>query len=279
MKPNILYIHSHDTGRSIQPYGYAVSTPNLQALAEDGVLFRQAHCEAPTCSPSRAALLTGQAAHSSGMLGLAHDFPAGNWALHDYSQHILHTLRREAGYVSALCGIQHIARGLGDQQQDAAVIGYDRVFPRPNAEEHAVAWLDDAPPQPFYLEVGFFETHRHGNKQAGAFNEGGPQDETQGYARPPAAMPDAPEVRRDMADYAVSAARLDAKMGQVFDALKRNGLWDNTLIIATTDHGIAFPGMKCNLTDGGTGVCLILRGSQSFEGGLVVDGSRVSARP
>src|SRR5512135_3826978 len=71
-RPNILYVHSHDTGRYVQPYGHAISTPHLQRLAEGGVLFRKAFCAAPTCSPSRASLLTGQHAHNSGMLGLAH---------------------------------------------------------------------------------------------------------------------------------------------------------------------------------------------------------------
>ena len=71
-RPNILYLHSHDTGRYIQPYGYGVPTPNLQRLAEEGVLFRQAFCASPTCSPSRAALLTGAFPHSNGMRGLAH---------------------------------------------------------------------------------------------------------------------------------------------------------------------------------------------------------------
>ena len=58
-RPNILYIHSHDTGRCLQPYGHAVPAPNLQRLAEGGVLFRKAFNAAPTCSPSRASLLTG----------------------------------------------------------------------------------------------------------------------------------------------------------------------------------------------------------------------------
>ena len=71
-KPNILYLHSHDTGRYVQPYGYSIPAPNLQKLAEQGVLFRQTFCGGPTCSASRAALLTGQCAHSSGMIGLAH---------------------------------------------------------------------------------------------------------------------------------------------------------------------------------------------------------------
>ena len=68
---NIIYLHSHDTGRYLQPYGHAVPAPNLQRLAEEGVLFRRAFSAAPTCSPSRACLLTGQSAHSCGQLGLA----------------------------------------------------------------------------------------------------------------------------------------------------------------------------------------------------------------
>ena len=98
-RPNILYIHSHDTGRYVQPYGYAVATPNIQKLAEGGVVFRQAFSAAPTCSPSRAALLTGQSAHSSGMLGLAHR----GFALKDMNQHLVNTLRA-AGCTSTLIG-------------------------------------------------------------------------------------------------------------------------------------------------------------------------------
>ena len=82
--PNILYIHSHDTGRYVQPYGYQVPTPNIQLLADQGVLFREAFCAAPTCSGSRASLLTGQYCHNNGMLGLAHR----GWSLNDYGEHL-----------------------------------------------------------------------------------------------------------------------------------------------------------------------------------------------
>jgi arylsulfatase A-like enzyme len=66
---NIIYIHSHDTGRFIEPYGAAVPTPNLQQFADESVLFRQAFCANPTCSPSRTSLLSGQYPHVCGMLG------------------------------------------------------------------------------------------------------------------------------------------------------------------------------------------------------------------
>jgi arylsulfatase A-like enzyme len=82
--PNILYLHSHDTGRYVQPYGYAIPTPNIQQLADEGVVFRQAFCAASTCSASRACLLTGQYAHANGMLGLARR----GWSLNDY-RHLL----------------------------------------------------------------------------------------------------------------------------------------------------------------------------------------------
>ena len=49
-RPNVVLLHSHNTGRFVQPYGYAVPTPHLQRLAEQGVLFRQAFAAAPTCS-------------------------------------------------------------------------------------------------------------------------------------------------------------------------------------------------------------------------------------
>ena len=95
--PNIVYLHSHDTGRYVQPYGHQIPTPNIQLLADQGVLFRQAFCAAPTCSGSRASLLTGQYCHNNGLLGLAHR----GWELNDYSQHLVHPLH-EAGYRSVL---------------------------------------------------------------------------------------------------------------------------------------------------------------------------------
>jgi N-sulfoglucosamine sulfohydrolase len=251
-RPNILYLHSHDTGRGIQPYGHAVATPQLQRLAEQGVLFRQAFSAAPTCSPSRAALLTGQCAHSSGMLGLAHR----GFALHDYGQHLLHTLR-PAGYYAVLFGMQHIAR-------DPAVIGYDQFWVASSHVERVapevVSFLASAP-QPFFLSVGFFETHR-------PFPDAGDGPH---YCKPAPPLPDTPATRQDMAAFNAAARQLDGGVGVVLDALDQYGLAENTVVIATNDHGMAFPGMKCTLTDHGIGVALIMRGPGGFHGGRIVD--------
>jgi N-sulfoglucosamine sulfohydrolase len=259
-KPNIIYIHSHDTGRYIQPYGHAVPTPVLQQLAEDGVLFRQNFCINPTCSPSRAALLTGSYPHENGMTGLAHR----GFALNDYSQHMLHTLRK-AGYVSALAGTQHVATPR-DGQEPWEVIGYDqRLGSGSCGRDGAVAFLENSPEEPFFLTVGFGDTHRPFPPL-----EESPDDPR--YCLPPAPLPDTPETREDMVRFKASARILDRKIGDVLDALERSGKADDTLVICTTDHGIAFPRMKCNLHDSGIGVLLIVRGPHGFSGGKVVDG-------
>jgi arylsulfatase A-like enzyme len=254
--PNILYIHSHDTGRHLQPYGHAVPAPNLQKLADGGVLFRRAFDAAPTCSPSRASLLTGACPHVNGMLGLAHR----GFAMNDFRQHILHTLR-PAGYTSALIGLQHIASTPAD-------IGYDHV--QAVKGNHAVdvgpaaaRWLKNAPRQPFLLDVGFFETHRE-------FAPPGAAEDPR-CCLPPAPVPDMPQSRLDMAGFKASARLMDAGVGQVLEALESAGLAENTLVVSTTDHGVAFPAMKCNLTDHGIGVSLILRGPGGFRGGKACD--------
>jgi arylsulfatase A-like enzyme len=255
-RPNILYIHSHDTGRYLQPYGHAVPAPNLQKLAEGGVLFRKAFNAAPTCSPSRASLLTGMCPHSNGMLGLAHR----GFSMTDYSRHMLHTLRG-AGYSSALIGLQHIAA-------DPKVIGYDEIVSfRGNHVEDvapgAAQFLAKRRRSRFFLDVGFFETHRE-------FRKPGPREDPR-FCQPPAPIPDTPETRADIAAFKASARVMDEGVGVVLNALEANGLAENTLVISTTDHGIAFPAMKCNLTDHGMGVSLIVRGPGSFSGGKVID--------
>ena len=271
-RPNIIYVHCHDAGRYVQPYGYPVPTPNLQRLAEEGVLFRNAFCMGPTCSPSRAALLTGVSPHSCGMFGVTNR-NLGGFALNDYSHHLVHTLR-EVGYTSTLCGFQHVA-------DDAEQIGYDRVFPMPEDSRRYNArtvapmsedFLKNAPEEPFFLSVGTSEPHRIMGGNDPAWFTPDPENTDGRYDRPPAILPDTPETRRDMADYKRAAAEYDHSIGTVMRALEETGLEENTLVIATTDHGIDFPGMKCNLTDHGLGVLLICRGPGGFEGGRVLDG-------
>jgi len=254
--PNILYLHSHDTGRYGQPYGEQVPMPNVQALADQGVLFRQAFCAAPTCSASRACLLTGQYGQSNGMLGLAHR----GFSLRDYSHHIVHVLRG-AGYTSTLIGEQHISKR-------PEAIGYDEVLKVPTTHVNAVAplameVLSRRRERPLFVSVGFFETHRE------FLGPGSLRDVH--YSKPPNNLPDTPAVRADVAAFKASARSLDHGVGMVLNQLDAHGLDRNTLIIFTTDHGMPFPGAKATLYDRGLGVTLILRGPAPFDGGRVID--------
>jgi N-sulfoglucosamine sulfohydrolase len=258
-RPNILYIHSHDTGRYVQPYGFQVPTPNIQLLADQGILFREAFCASPTCSGSRASLLTGLHCHNNGMLGLAHR----GWKLNDYRQHWVHTLRG-VGYRSILIGEQHIS-------VDPGVIGYDEIVPVDSNHAEYVApltieTLRDVGSGPWFMSVGFFETHRD------FFAPTSVRDTL--YSLPPSNLPDVIVTRRDMAAFKASARSLDQGVGSVLHALHDFGLVDETLVICTTDHGIAFPGAKATLYDRGIGVMMIVRGP-GFTGGKVID-SQVS---
>jgi arylsulfatase A-like enzyme len=191
------------------------------------------------------------------MLGLAHR----GFSLNHYSQHLVSTLKR-TGYLTALAGFQHVAK-------DAALIGYDSRLAGGASDgqddrvsQAAVEFLEGRPAEPFYLEVGFMDTHRE-------FPE--PPDDDPRYVRPPDYYADDERTRYDFACYMKSARRLDGNVGQVLDALEKSGLASSTLVICTTDHGAAFPRMKCNLTDSGIGVMLMMRGPGGFEGGRVVD--------
>jgi arylsulfatase A-like enzyme len=254
-KPSILYIHSHDTGRYVQPYGFQVPTPNIQLLADQGVLFRQAFCAAPTCSGSRASLLTGQYCHSNGMLGLAHR----GWSLNEYGQHLIHPLRA-AGYSSTLIGEQHIS-------EDPETIGYDEVIEVSSHHAGDVAPITNealaAAREPFFFSVGFFETHRQFRAPTSV------RDTL--YSLPPGNLPDTPRTREEMAAFKASARSLDQGIGAVLNGLQRAGLSESTLIICTTDHGLAFPNAKATLYDRGIGVMLLMRGPGGFVGGKVFD--------
>ena len=252
---NFLYIHSHDTGRYVQPYGHAIPTPNIQWLADQGVMFRNAFCAAPSCSGSRAALLTGEYCHTNGMIGLAHR----GFSLVDYDHQLVRVLAA-AGYHTELIGEQHIS---ADEYQ----LGYDVVHEIPHTGVHSVApatidALRGGLPEPFFMSVGFFETHRS------FFPPSSVRDRV--YSLPPPFLPDTPEIREDVAGYKASARSLDQGVGTVLNALHQTGLDERTLVICTTDHGLAFPTAKASLLDRGIGVMLIMRGP-GFWGGRTYD--------
>ena len=263
--PNIIYMHCDGAARFIGPYGFAVPTPNLSRFAEGGVLFRNAYSAAPTCSPSRAALLTGRAPHSNGMNGLQ---PHGH-AFNDMDRALPRFLGRQ-GYTTVMdapcCFIQfnYDRNIMPDLPRSAGAHGSERAV-----ADAACRYLSEPDGDaPFFLNIGFGSPKGRNNLDLpGEMVTTDPD-----HIRPPARWPDTPGVREDWARQVDATRWVDARMGEVLDALEENGLADNTLVICTPDHGPAGPGMKSCLTEDGTGVFLLMRGPGGFSGGRIVEG-------
>lgn len=272
---NLLYINTHDTGRMISPYGFDIPTENLKCFAEDATLFTQAFCCGPTCSPSRATLLTGTYPHQNGMLGLAQR----GFKLNDPDQHLASFLRAN-GFQTAISGIQHECGWYLDKDENALhEIGYDKVLTTDSKEyekedlhlwdkknaENAAQWLLDLESsKPFMLSYGMHSTHRpYPIDVMNSINEN--------YIKPPYPITNNAMNRHDHAQYMTSANYADHNFKIVIEALKEKGLYEDTIIIFTTDHGLAVPFNKCNLTDSGIGVSLIMRAPNSNSNGKVID--------
>jgi len=263
-RPNIVYLNSHDSGRAISPDGCRARTPHLQALAERGVCFRNAHSAAPTCSPSRAALVTGQYPHSCGMLGLGNR----GFVMQHLDHHIAHTLAG-AGYqtvTGGLGGHNHTCNSYQGAEEPWQAVGYQRLL-EGNLGAVGADFVAERHERPFFLSLSWGMTHRQGT---GFASEADAVADDPRYVALPPTLPDDERTRADWAHYLSDMHRLDAEMGQVIDAIAAAGLSENTLIIATTDHGPPFPGMKCQLTRHGTGVFLLMAGP-GYTGGRVVD--------
>ena len=258
--PNVIYLHSrHQTraGGRAALRATTIPTPNIQLLADQGVLFRHAFSAAPTCSGSRAALLTGQYPHSNGMMGLAHR----GWSLDDYSPaHRAHRCARRATGRRSSASSTSRRRSTISATTSCTAVARNHVE---SAAPRAVEVLRGGIPEPFFMSVGFFETHRD------FFEPSSVRDVL--YSLPPSNLPDTAAVREDMAAFKASARSLDQGVGRVLNALQSAGLAERTLVICTTDHGLAFPGAKGTLFDRGTGVMFVLRGPGRFSGGRVFD--------
>lgn len=280
---NIVYLHAHDAGRWVQPYGYPVETPNLMRFAKEAVLFRKAFCTTPTCAPSRVSLSSSQYPHQLGMYGLPHE----GWRYADFSHHWVRILR-SWGYETALAGVQHECI-----RADLPELGYEKLLDtRPKTGEFYQETIDHVErflavredPRPFFLSIGIDEPHRdnltrpeinlHGKSDRFSKTRFYDPKKLDGrYTAPPPWLPDLPEIRQDMESYREGVKLMDEYMGRVLYVLDHMGYRDNTLVIITADHGIEFPGGKMTLGDQGLQVMLMMRGPADtpFHGGRVVE--------
>ncbi len=256
--PNIIYIVTdQQTASAMSCMGNAdLHTPNMDRLAQSGILFRNAYCSAPLSGPSRASMFTGYTSHE---VGLARNNVPMADSLRTAS---LGWLVQNAGYECAYAGKWHVhTPSMPDKE-----FGFSAIYPHNDngLAEASVAFLDRKHSKPFFLVVGFDNPHniceyaRSQNLPFGNLPELS-QDEWPGlpsnFARNPydadvidyeqalnySAYPtrhySPDDWRRYRSLYFRLVEKVDAEIGKIVDAIDRRNLWRNTVVIFTSDHG------------------------------------------
>ena len=253
-RPNLLFCLADDWG---WPHAGAyrdkvVKTPVFDGVARDGILFTHAFSAAPSCTPSRAAMLTGQAPHR-----LAE---GGNlWGFLPKQFKSYADMLEEAGYVTG-----HSRKAWGPGSLAAAGRTRD---PSGRPFKGFSEFLKTVPAdKPFCYWWGSPDPHRP--YQAGSGSASGMKlaDVTV-----PPYLPDTPEVRSDICDYYFAVERFDREVGEALRQLEAAGLASNTIVIISGDNGWPFPRCKANLYDGGTRQPLAVRWPAGCKPGRVLD--------
>ena len=251
-KPNILLIFSDQQHwRALGFMDSFFDTPHLDALARESIVFENSFCTTPQCSPSRSSLLTGFYPSKTGVIGNVG--AAGGEVL---AQETLAPELKSLGYRTGYFGKWH----LGDQA--VATRGWDQSNFKvhdPSAESGAVAFLKQSTrsAKPFALFVSFNNPHdiynfkKHSLDPAGQHIPLSPSWEHEIFEGKPSIhkqfmLEDQGkaiwgkgrsvwEKYRDC--YCTKTKLYDNNVGSIFSELKKQGLWDNTIIIVTSDHG------------------------------------------
>lgn len=272
--PNILFMTSHDIGDWLGCYGHkTVHTPNLDKLAAKGCRFDNNFCTSPICAPSRGAMMTGRYPQTNGIMGNIQ--APYHWRYNKGERHLSHLLD-EQGYHTVLFNFQHEAtfdNPLGFRERRAVDTGSKKLMTGEHvstAEETAEEFIKflkdyDSESNPFYAQIGFFETHT-------PYNFGNTEmDDSLGIGIPPY-MVDEKKEREHIAGLQGAIRGLDEAIGQILSALSESGLEKDTIIIFVADHGVEFPHCKCYLYDGGIHSALLMKLPRSLsKGGKICD--------
>jgi N-sulfoglucosamine sulfohydrolase len=297
---NILFVFADDWGRYASCYAGldgrpslndVVRTPHIDRLAREGVVFRNAFVNAPSCTPCRSSLLSGRAFFNCGRGAILHG------AIWDDTIPVFPLLLRDAGYgigksfkvwgpgepADAPFGQQRYAyEAAGKEAMHFSTSAMKMVDEGLTAEQARTALLgqvrgnfddflkDQQPGTPWLYFAGTTTTHRKWAKGSGRRLWGIDPDSLEGKLPP--FLPDVPEIREDVADYLGEVQAVDASVGEMLARLEEAGQLDRTLIVVSGDHGMpGVPAGKNNLYDHGVRVALVARVPGGTPGRIVDD--------
>jgi len=270
---NVIMLVADDMGwKDPGCYGNTnLETPHIDSLAEEGVLFENAFVVAPSCSPSRASLITGQYPHTNGVTALTHRYPKKSLKR---SSNTLAKELNNAGYATAIDGKWHPAvfspvRWFGYEKRMTGFGFMPGSWDIDDAED-AVGFIRKNQDRPFYLEMNFVQNHRieHGKFYA---SEDHPVDPDSLDLPEHYALPDWPEIRGDVAKFYSQSMEMDAIIGDVLEEIERLELRESTMIVFLSDNGQPYPGAKITHYDRGIGTPLLVSWPGTLEGGQVFD--------
>lgn len=247
--PNILVLLADDVdAKDYGCYGNeAIRTPNIDALAAEGLRCTNAFLTTPQCSPTRISVLTGKYPHATGAEDLHMPLPE--------DERLVPSFLKERDYFCGHMRKKHYGPN-GDRQFD----WYSRDFGQFDK------FLDECGDRPFFMWVGFNDAHRP--YEQGAVDP--PHDLRK--VRVPPYLVDDQATREDLALYYDEISRMDEVIGQFIDELHSRGLAEDTLVVFFGDNGRPFPRCKGTLYDSGIGTPLIFRWPQVIEPGTTYDG-------
>lgn len=240
-QPNILWITSEDNGvKWVGCYGGTnANTPAIDQLAKEGFRYTNCFDNAAVCAPTRSVWITGMYGISNGTQPMR----SRNEIPHDEIKYYPDLLK-QAGYHTSNPGKTDYNIG-GREDKDP----WDY-----KGGKEQYGWRMRKPGQPFFAIVNITDSHE---SRAHGSHEGVKND--------PAKMklfsyhPDLPEIRGTYAKYADAVENMDRKVQNALDALKADGLYDNTIIIYNSDHGGVMARSKRFLYSSGVHCPLIVR--------------------
>lgn len=239
----------------------SVKTPNIDRLAANGVYFENAYCSAPSCSPSRAAILTGRNAYELQQGAVLWSFLPS--AFKTYPD-ILEENGYFVGFTGKGWGPGDLSAGgrsrnpAGNQYNDIknmpfVELGNDGAIWDVDYAANFAQFLKNRPAgTPFCFWYGALEPHRRY-----AANIGLRAGKKLNDVDVPDFLADNDTTRADLLDYFFEIEWYDEQLGRILKHLEDAGELDNTLILVTADNGMPFPRAKANLYEYGTHLPLI----------------------